>query len=288
MSKISKSLANALALVLASSSVTAGVIGGGVGLPGIPTIRSLEMQALAKPDSLQNNTFASNGNGTADPRIYGKTYAEWTAEWWKWALSFPIDSNPITDKTGEFCDKGQSGPVWFLAGTLGESLERTCKIPAGKAIFYPLINIVWIDCPESTDEDLTDDEVGWILANFQPPGDSACQLTSTLDTFLAPNFGDEFDMPLSALRKPAIRTQSPVFSAYLPENSLMSEACPQPDYPVPMPSGNTGRAVSEGHWVMLPPLENGEHLLKLHGAGCGPDGEILFENAVTYHLTIKP
>ncbi len=34
---------------------------------------------------------------------FGLTYGEWSAEWWKWLLSSPIDSNPSTDKTGKYC-----------------------------------------------------------------------------------------------------------------------------------------------------------------------------------------
>jgi hypothetical protein len=28
---------------------------------------------------------------------FGLTYVEWSAEWWKWLLSSPSDSNPSTD-----------------------------------------------------------------------------------------------------------------------------------------------------------------------------------------------
>ena len=31
---------------------------------------------------------------------FGLTYGEWSAEWWKWLLSSPSESNPSTDKTG--------------------------------------------------------------------------------------------------------------------------------------------------------------------------------------------
>jgi hypothetical protein len=38
---------------------------------------------------------------------------------------------------------------------------------------------------------------------------------------------------------------------------------------------------------MLPPLSPGEHVLTLHGAACDPvTGAVLFENGVTYHLTV--
>src|ERR1044071_3967152 len=69
---------------------------------------------------------------------YGKTYGEWTAAWWQWALSIPEAINPVEDATGEFCAVGQSGPVWFTGSTFGNSIERSCTIPAGKALFLPV------------------------------------------------------------------------------------------------------------------------------------------------------
>ena len=37
----------------------------------------------------------------------------------------------------------QSGPVWFLADTYGTKRTiRTCTVPRGKHLFFPLINYV--------------------------------------------------------------------------------------------------------------------------------------------------
>lgn len=73
----------------------------------------------------------------------GKTYEQWSVEWWKWAESIPVPINPILDETGKSSGIGQSGSVWFLAGTSGATkIERKAEIPAGKAIFFPIINVV--------------------------------------------------------------------------------------------------------------------------------------------------
>jgi hypothetical protein len=53
----------------------------------------------------------------SDP--YGVSYTEWTARWWQWAFSIPVENNPVNDMTGANCAINQHGPVWFLAGTLG-------------------------------------------------------------------------------------------------------------------------------------------------------------------------
>ena len=39
----------------------------------------------------------------------------------------------------EKCAVDQEGPVWFLADQLGGREERTCPIPAGKAVLIPLL-----------------------------------------------------------------------------------------------------------------------------------------------------
>src|SRR5688572_21522526 len=35
------------------------------------------------------------------------TFEEWSARWWQWALSIPVDKNPTLDQTGANCDVGQ-------------------------------------------------------------------------------------------------------------------------------------------------------------------------------------
>lgn len=39
---------------------------------------------------------------------YGMSYQEWSAKWWQWALSLPIDQNPFFDEQGA-CANGANG-----------------------------------------------------------------------------------------------------------------------------------------------------------------------------------
>ena len=60
--------------------------------------------------------------------------------WWRWLHSFPKHLSPALDSTGELCSISQiNSKVWFLAGTFGGSATRTCTIPHGKAILFPII-----------------------------------------------------------------------------------------------------------------------------------------------------
>src|SRR5882724_1810757 len=70
---------------------------------------------------------------------YGKTYGEWVVAYWQWAMSFPTAASPwLSDTDGSLAGLGQSGSVWFLGGTVGDSVTRTFTMPAGKAIFLPV------------------------------------------------------------------------------------------------------------------------------------------------------
>lgn len=79
----------------------------------------------------------------ADTAVAGVGQAEWAQRWWQWAGRFPSNNElPYRDPDGRRCAQFQDdGAVWFLAGTDGNfEAARSCRIPAGKHLFVPLIN----------------------------------------------------------------------------------------------------------------------------------------------------
>jgi hypothetical protein len=91
---------------------------------------------------------------------YGLTYAEHIKNFWKWNLGIPAKDNPINDPTGEKCATGQnaSSPVFYLAFNNGGFSQRTCKVPAGKALMMPVmqVEISRKEFPKAlTDQDLS-------------------------------------------------------------------------------------------------------------------------------------
>jgi hypothetical protein len=88
-----------------------------------------------------------------DTPVAGKTQEQWSREWWQWAASFDRNASPVADETGALCASGQSGKVWFLAGTYGTGRTiRTCTVPRGKYLFFPLVNYVVssrVDAPDA-------------------------------------------------------------------------------------------------------------------------------------------
>ncbi len=187
-----------------------------------------------------------------DSNPYGVSYAEWTAKWWQWVLSIPKESNPVLDENGKNCAQGQSGPVWFLAGTGGGSAKRTCTIPAGKAILFPILNYGATFADEPT---IKSEQELLSLANKEM--DAISSLDVTVD-----------GVKLNGLQR--YRIQSPIFDVVLPENNLFGGE-----------SGPT-RGVGDGYWLFLEHLCKGKH--KIHNFGSCLAGRVNI--GVNYDITI--
>jgi hypothetical protein len=197
---------------------------------------------------------------TTDSKPYGMSYDEWTAKWWQWALSIPKDINPVGDETGKYCGQGQEGPVWFLAGTFGGSMERSCTIPAGKAILFSPINV---ECSYAEFPDLkTESDLRACAKSGQ---DLATETEVSIDGVKLQNLQN-------------YRTQSPLFDLTLPKDNVFA-----------LPPSTT-KAVSDGVWVFLKPLSPGNH--EIHSKGVSVDftttGTVpSFVSDVTYRLNIN-
>jgi hypothetical protein len=76
----------------------------------------------------------------ADAKAEGRGYPELAEAWWQWAFRKPDGMRPSQDPTGAQCHDGQTGDVWFLAGTSGTGpVERNCRVPEGRHLFLPVI-----------------------------------------------------------------------------------------------------------------------------------------------------
>ncbi|MFC8348873.1 signal protein [Streptomyces sp. NPDC057280] len=62
------------------------------------------------------------------------------SRWWSWAASEPEATNPVADEDGGDCARNQPKDVWFLAGTFGTQAARSCPVPAGVPLAFPLVN----------------------------------------------------------------------------------------------------------------------------------------------------
>lgn len=210
----------------------------------------------------------SNALADPQPQVLGKTIGEWSAKWWQWAFSIPAPENPMLDETGANCEQGQQGPVWFLAGVWGGGkATRSCIVPRGKHILFPIANSFWINSAKDNANN-TEKDYRQFANDFLPPSIGG-DLEATLDGY--PIIFDP--------KTPIIRSQSPVFTASFPADNVITKIT---DPPVPASDLTGYPIVSDGFWVMLPPLSRGIHTLHFRA---GQKDQYGFQD-VTYNLTV--
>ena len=235
-------------------------------LGSIPIYYPSQLQAAFAQNSSATTNPVNNSNTSStmafqpDTIQYSLPYSDWTAKWWQWLYSVPENRNPAADETGAYCHEGQSGPVWFLAGTFGGLNERVCSIPAGKSILFPVVNqlCTFIDRPTlRTESELRSCAVA---AN-----EGVTELMVTID-----------GQPISEQLLRTYRVQSPLFELNLPEGNILTGQ-----------QGST-QGVSDGFWVFLPPLAPGAH--EIHFRGTVVDFTTVSQNnfvtEVLYHITV--
>ena len=195
----------------------------------------------------------------------GRTYGEWAAAWWTWALQFPLEQNPMLDPTGAFGSAGQQGPVWFLAGAFDGPAERSITIPKGKRIFFPLYNVFNdYSCPDA--ERLP--APGQTLEEFLTEGAEAM---SDMATEL---FAEVDGMPIQNLWDFRAHSDMEMFSKHSSLSTLD-----------PCVSSGPQPAVAGGYWLMLAPLPRGQHTIRFGSTASFGDFE--FGVDVTYYVTVE-
>ena len=219
------------------------------------SVLSLLVVGTLIPSMMKFSYAANIGVFPADSKPYGLTYGEWTARFWQWLHSIPKPDSPAADTTGKNCALKQTGTVWFLPGTFGGTNERTCTIPAGKAILVSLINVMcsYAEHHLKTEPDLR--------ACAKADQDKVTTTSITVD----------------GVQLNPVRLQSPLFTVTLPPNNALGLK-PQ-----------TSPAISDGYWVFLQPLPPGSHTI--HSSGSLVDftttGTVNFASDAIYHITIK-
>jgi hypothetical protein len=183
-------------------------------------------------------------------RPYGLTYGEWSARWWKWALEVTAENSPLLDTTGSNCAVGQAGSVWFLAGTSGpgDPVVRTCDIPIGTSLFFPVGNAF---CAAEGD--------GSFEAQQQCAADFFAEITSLEAEVDGVSVEDLMNY----------RAQSPAFDLVLPSGNIFDA-----------PPGVYSPAAADGVYLMVRPLSKGEHTVHIR-AEFGAEAI-----DVTYFLTV--
>ena len=201
--------------------------------------------------------MAVSSSAHADSRVVkpgqefaGRSYNELVSKWANWLATEPLATNPALDPDGRFCDLNQQGPVWFLASTFGGVADRTCEIPAGKAIFLSLGGVFLSFGPE-----------------FPAAGDPCLQMATSLekvrcdvnnDVPMAPAISFEVTLdgqPVQDLFAYRAQSQPGGFTLKVANPSFITDLGFTP--------GNRFPAVADGYFLYLKPLSPGEHTLNL-------------------------
>ena len=235
-------------------------------------------------DVTYNIIVAPNeGNGGVQPpasTLFGKSYGEWSASWWQWCFSFPPSQHPLFDTAD--ASTGQTGPVWFLGGTLGGTLvssgpvSRSITIPDGKFLYFPIINI-WADNTDCPNQDpFTETQLRALAKGNE---DLATNLTCTIDGLAVSGLANVNNSPY--------RCVSPVFDYTVPgsENylSFLGYSCYTNASNTPILV--SADAVSDGVFLMVSPLSPGSHTIHFSGA---IGNSLNLSVDVIYHITVSP
>src|ERR1035437_9311594 len=217
----------------------------------VMTVPSVMSQSAPQP-------YVTPLNSTA----YGKTYSELSAEWWQWAISIPVSHNPNFDN-GD-CSIGQSGPIWFLgtricqAGVPGcdWTATRSCSVPARKALFFP---IMWV-------EDSAPEEPAFGCGSSFPPliSGTTSEMRQCVQYILNNTLTGatlEADVDGKTIRNLwNFRVQSPAFEITMPADNVLNAVGEGP-----FPAGTYSPVVSDGMYLLLPPLSAGSHTVHFGG-----------------------
>lgn len=213
---------------------------------------------------------AEAGNRVVEPGqdFSGKSYNELVSKWTNWLVAEPIATNPAFDPDGRFCDRNQEGEVWFLASTFEGVVDRTCEVPAGKAIFLSLGGAFVSFSPE-----------------FPAAGDLCLQMATNLekvrcdvnsDVPVAPGVSLKVildGVPVQDLFAFRAQSQPGGFTLRVRNHSFLTD--------LGFASGNRFPAVADGYFLLLKPLRPGRHTLNLRMTN--PDQS---ETGVNYTLII--
>jgi hypothetical protein len=194
---------------------------------------------------------------------YGLTYADHVKNFWKWLLSIPSDQSPINEQKNEGkCAEGQSNSnssIFFLSQTNGGGkVERTCKVPAGKGLFIPVMRgeASFLEVPTAkTVKDLSD--------NVKNDQDGVVSLNLKIE---------DKEYGLQDLRPYRVHTDD--FDVVFARNGLYGQE-----------EGGSTRSVADGYYVITEPLPKGNYTVSFNSILICPAPECpTFSEDVTYHI----
>jgi hypothetical protein len=250
-----------------------------------------------------NNKGGCLGIYPPDSEPFGRSYGEWSAKWWQWVYSIPLEKNPqlpgvvppghVPAPVTVDCSVGQSEPVWFLGANFTGVAVRECKdpVPSDVSIFFPVDNtyfgVIGFDCIQKG-------SFARVTYPFLPVNHcdwNPWKFVDGSNKIFVANWAGLVDLVSGWLDKPGpieadvdrvpvrdlmtYRAKAPVFSVTTPSRNVLGYAWP--GIPGQPGLGTFGTGVadtyypngSDGYWLMLKPLTPGRHTVHF-SAGSNP------------------
>lgn len=198
----------------------------------------------------------SNANPSVFPpnaRVRGHTYGEWSAIWWQYVFSLPMDQNPLVGATGTACAYKRFGNVVVVVVDPLSPEPIECEVPAGTLLF---LDILSAEC-----------------SNVEEPpfyGGNEEELRACAQSFLLTDLEASIDGVAVQNLEQYIHL-SPLFEFTLPENNILG-----------VEAGSNAQSISNGAHLMLKPLKPGEHTVHFHASY--PDLDFTVDT--NYHIIV--
>ena len=221
-----------------------------------PVLSILLFSTILSPVAALNtvNIFPPGG------KPYGLTYADHIKNFWKWAIKTPANENPVNDPTGVKCATGQentNSSVFYLAFNNGGTSQRTCKVPAGKALFIPVMQV------ESSDKELPKASVADLSNSAKNDQDHVNSLYLKI--------GDK-EYNFKDLDK--YRTHTDAFDVVFPDNGIFGVL-----------KGGVSKAVADGRYIITEPLAKGTYPIHFKSSLIDPSNpDTNFAQDITYKI----
>ena len=208
------------------------------------------------------------GIAPINSRPHGASYGEWSARFWQWSYSLPIDHHPLFDTAD--CSTGQADKVWFLGGSFVSTTNtwgRSCRSRPG-IVPFPAARPFFVAIANSE------------ASTAEGNGDTKAELSAA-----AKGFQDFFTIYSCEIDGVSVkdlgnyRVQSPLYTfGPLPDNNILQY------FGINAPAGTTSLSVADGIQIMVEPLSVGGHTIHFHAEA--PGFNFLLD--ITYNLTVTP
>ncbi len=201
--------------------------------------------------------------GPVAPLLYDKTMSQWTQDWWKHVMSIDCYENPLVHSLLKTVII-QEGPLVFLMGTDNGSALRFANIRRDQSILVPIFNtLTKYPCDEPVNNIGSEQSLEQLLkTEAKQYINQVTNMKVSLD-----------DAPITISNENRVATGLFHITGNISLVNCLDACASEKNKP----------AVSDGYWLVIPRLEPGRHVLRVH-AEILQDGTVV---DVLYNIAVN-